>query len=367
MHRVASSIFSRRTLLTFALTWALLLTGFYLWSIRGSLGFQSTDYFTVEVSSSSGRVDVVCSIQMPIRPGSRNGLNCEVKAPPANIATPPNYPIQVEVAISGNGFLVSPPDQHIVLKSEGSQLISFGLEPNSSGNQNLILGVTVADAGRATQWPLSVELKPLEIILITLVFAGFFTFIYTTIRDTALLRTQSLAQTIALIEKAEQRAESEPTKAKPAWDLARVKLEAYFDRNLFQVNQVFWLAVVMMIVGFGFVLAAVMMSLNHSEVTPAAKVAALSGIIIQFIGATFVVIYRSTMAQANEFMSVLERINTVGMAVQVLDSIPETNSALKDKTRAQIVELLLSSNVRANARKGIPKNGAGDTRDVAEF
>jgi len=107
----------------------------------------------------------------------------------------------------------------------------------------------------------------------------------------------------------------------------------------------------MMMVGFCFVLAAVVMSLNHPEITPAAKVAALSGIITQFIGASFLVIYRSTMAQANEFMSVLERINTVGMAVQVLDSIPEANAALKDKTRAQIVELLLSSNVRANSSK----------------
>jgi hypothetical protein len=154
----------------------------------------------------------------------------------------------------------------------------------------------------------------------------------------------------AKIERAENKAESEPTKAKFAWDLARVKLEAYFDRNLFQVNQVFWLAVAMMMVGFGFVLAAVVMSLNHTQIIPAAKVAALSGIITQFIGATFLVIYRSTMAQANEFMSVLERINTVGMAVQVLDSIPETNAALKDKTRAEIVALLLSANVPSKSR-----------------
>jgi hypothetical protein len=59
---------------------------------------------------------------------------------------------------------------------------------------------------------------------------------------------------------------------------------------------VFWLAVVMMLVGFGFILAAVVMSLNCPEIPPAARVAALSGIITQFIGATFLVIYRSTMA-----------------------------------------------------------------------
>jgi len=51
-------------------------------------------------------------------------------------------------------------------------------------------------------------------------------------------------------------------------------------------------------------------------------------------------IYRSTMTQTNEFMSLLERINTVGMAVQVLDSIPESEK-LKNETRAKIVSLLL--------------------------
>jgi hypothetical protein len=57
-----------------------------------------------------------------------------------------------------------------------------------------------------------------------------------------------------------------------------------------------------------------------------------SDIITQFIGVTFMVIYRSTMARANQFMEVLERINTVGMAVQVLDSIPEKEAELKNRT-----------------------------------
>ena len=53
------------------------------------------------------------------------------------------------------------------------------------------------------------------------------------------------------------------------------------------------------------------------------------------------VIYKSTMTQANEFMGVLERINTVGMTVGVLDQIPE--GELKNKTRTEIVHLLLKA------------------------
>jgi hypothetical protein len=62
------------------------------------------------------------------------------------------------------------------------------------------------------------------------------------------------------------------------------------------------------------------------------------------------VIYRSTMAQANRFMEVLERINTVGMAVQILDSIPEAEAQLKNSTRAEIVALLLSAKAKSSSR-----------------
>src|SRR5438552_14384319 len=45
---------------------------------------------------------------------------------------------------------------------------------------------------------------------------------------------QSKSLRAKIIEQIEVRAEKEPQKTKFAWDLARVKLEAYFDRNLSQ-------------------------------------------------------------------------------------------------------------------------------------
>jgi hypothetical protein len=155
----------------------------------------------------------------------------------------------------------------------------------------------------------------------------------------------------SLIE-AKRQADANPEQARFAWDLARVKLEAYFDRNLIQVNLVFWLAVVVMAVGFSFVLAGIVLSYMQQVSTNAHTstpiVAAVSGIITQFIGATFMVIYRSTMAQANEFMTVLERINNAGMAVQVLDALPE-GTDLKNATRAQIAMLLLGTKIMPKA------------------
>jgi Cyanobacterial TRADD-N associated 2-Transmembrane domain len=146
------------------------------------------------------------------------------------------------------------------------------------------------------------------------------------------------------IEVAAKKADEDPGRAKYAWELAEAKLEEYFDKNLSQVHQVFRVALGVMVMGFLLVIAAAILSLNAPQVTPASKVSAIAGIVAQFIGATFMVMYRSTVTQANEFMSILERINTVGMAIRVLDAIPDGAEELKNKTRAAIVELLVEGN-----------------------
>jgi hypothetical protein len=148
------------------------------------------------------------------------------------------------------------------------------------------------------------------------------------------------------ISNLEKKVAAEPEKTKFAWELAQVKLETYFDRNLSQVRLIFLVAVLVMLVGFGFVLWGVLLSFYNPSSVKTAYVAALSGVVTQFIGVTFMVVYRSAMAQANQFMAVLERINTVGMAVQILDAMPDERSELKNSTRSQVVNLLLQSNDR---------------------
>jgi phage shock protein PspC (stress-responsive transcriptional regulator) len=161
---------------------------------------------------------------------------------------------------------------------------------------------------------------------------------------------KSLLVSSERIERIEEKAAQQPEKSKFAWDLARAKLEAYFDRNLSQVRMIFVVAVCIMVVGFGFVLWGVLLAISNPVSTKTSYVAAISGIITQFIGVTFMVIYRSTMTQANKFMEVLERINTVGMAVQILDAIPEAEAELKNTTRSQIVALLLSLNDKKSSK-----------------
>jgi hypothetical protein len=141
----------------------------------------------------------------------------------------------------------------------------------------------------------------------------------------------------------EKKTEEEPEKVRFAWDLARVKLEAYFDRNLNQVMMIFYVAVFVMAAGFSFIVWGLYEAILHPENVKISLIASASGIITEFISVTFMVIYRSTMLQATQFVTVLERINTVGMAVQILDAMDTATTNLKDSTRVDLIRLLLAS------------------------
>ncbi|TOB56756.1 TRADD-N-associated membrane domain-containing protein, partial [Vibrio parahaemolyticus] len=73
-----------------------------------------------------------------------------------------------------------------------------------------------------------------------------------------------------------------------------------------------------------------------------ALLSAVSGLLVNFIGATFLVLYKSTMSQAKEYVAILERINAVGMSVQVLEKIEDSNKTLKDQTISDLSKQLLT-------------------------
>jgi len=142
---------------------------------------------------------------------------------------------------------------------------------------------------------------------------------------------------------AESKAEAEPEKAKAAWDLARVTLEAYFNQNLRQINYIFLLSVSVMIVGFAIIIWGILQAIRSPDTFVPAAIASATGVVTEFIGATFLLIYRSTIQQASSYFRTLERINSVGMAMQILDTMSAEAKPddLKSKTKAILVELLI--------------------------
>jgi hypothetical protein len=160
-----------------------------------------------------------------------------------------------------------------------------------------------------------------------------------------------------VIKEVEERARTHPKEPQAAWDLARVKLESYLNRNLRQIQWIFFLTLLVMIVGFVIIGYGIIRVYQSPENFRPSIVVTLSGVVVEFIGATFLLIYRSTMEQAQTYVSMLEKINAVGMSINILDTMTSANT---DKVRAQLAMELLSlygtkKVVRSSERKSSSK------------
>jgi hypothetical protein len=146
------------------------------------------------------------------------------------------------------------------------------------------------------------------------------------------------------IERATELVEREPERNRAAWDLARLRLELYFDRNLTQISAIFWLSVAVMLAGFSLILYSINRALNvPGAVQVVSIISASAGVITEFVGATFLFLYRSTVQQATANIRTLERINAVGMAVAILDTISPSSAVLSDQTKADVVKALIGT------------------------
>lgn len=145
------------------------------------------------------------------------------------------------------------------------------------------------------------------------------------------------------IEQAENKAASKPNEPQLAWDLARLKLESYLNRNLAQIQSIFWLTAIVMTVGFLLIGFGIYKSFESPDNLHSSVIAAGSGILINFIGATFLILYKSTLGQSTDYVRILERINAVGMSVQILATLdPKDAANLKQQTTADIAKQLVA-------------------------
>lgn len=273
--------------------------------------------------------------------------------------------LRIEFQPSNSEIRISPEHLDISL-SQTPDVGTVTVTCNDTGTQVVRLGLSILDTTGSLR---RVAEPKIDFIVVPTwshrlrvslqAFIVFFSFAFF-IRQYVSFRREQVNRIEQKVVQAESKAQAEPEKSKYAWDAARINLEAYFERNRLQVAQVFVIAVIVMSIGFILVCFGVYLAMTRTETIKPALVAGVSGIITQFIGATFMVIYRSTMTQANEFMVILERINTVGMAIQVLGLIPESETTLKNESRAKIVELLLSANIstaKAKTTKSKSPNG----------
>jgi hypothetical protein len=160
-------------------------------------------------------------------------------------------------------------------------------------------------------------------------------------------------------QAAEVLSRKNPAETRYAWELARIKLESYLDRNLAQVTSIFRLTALVMGCGIGLIGYGVWRAMQRPEVIAPSILAALAGVVIQIIGGTLLVVYRSTMAQAKEYVVVLERINAVGMSINILEGISDVDAAARNAARAQLSRDLLGMYRVPTSSSSRTKKGGG--------
>ena len=144
-----------------------------------------------------------------------------------------------------------------------------------------------------------------------------------------------------LIKKKEEELKKHPEKSNTAWELASIKLESYLNRNLSQVRWIFFWTILVMIAGFIMIGIGIMKVYENPINFEPSILVTIAGVLTELIGATFLFLYKSTMNQAKDYVNVLERINAVGMSIQVLETMDSESKELKDKTKADLAKELL--------------------------
>jgi hypothetical protein len=164
------------------------------------------------------------------------------------------------------------------------------------------------------------------------------------IRILRLMTHRGLAQdAIERLEKAERAAQAEPDKAQPLSEVSGARLEVYFERNLIQLRSVYLLTTAVLIGGFGLIGYGVFKAFQQDTKLEAAGLTAAAGVLTEFVGATVLVVFRSTLAQASSFAKALERINAFGMAAKLVESIPESAGEMRERAKARLALGIVAS------------------------
>ena len=146
------------------------------------------------------------------------------------------------------------------------------------------------------------------------------------------------------IEEVKEQIKNEPNKIKPSWDIYSLTLQKYFDKNLQHINSIYKISIWIMIAGFFIIISGIFISyLGYQK--DVSIIAISSGILAEFIGATFLFIYKSTVRQALKYTRILEKLNNVGISMKILDTIEGEGLNKEELIRAKIeISKVLISN-----------------------
>ncbi|WP_439695188.1 hypothetical protein ACFGVS_19160 [Mucilaginibacter sp. AW1-7] len=125
--------------------------------------------------------------------------------------------------------------------------------------------------------------------------------------------------------RAQLNASNNPKDIRLSWVSAQTTLDTYYRRNLEQNTWTFILSVIVMVIGFILIFWGIGKAISGDSTDKNTSLVSIlstsAGIITQLIGGTFLAIYNSTLKQALDYTTNLQKTSTVGTSLAILNSI----------------------------------------------
>jgi dipeptide/tripeptide permease len=159
-------------------------------------------------------------------------------------------------------------------------------------------------------------------------------------------------------KQSQEKAVREAVSTGSAVDIAIVnmkKLDQYYTLNRNQARNSFMAGMVAVCIGF----VAILISARFASDSKQAIPGALSGVLLNFIGGGFFVMYNKSIAQLNLFYGKLVQLQDTMLAVQQCDKLPHEKSA---DVRQSIILELIHRPVSGQVQVAAPSSAHGRSR-----
>jgi nitrate reductase gamma subunit len=145
-------------------------------------------------------------------------------------------------------------------------------------------------------------------------------------------------------QRAKDKAQEKPEDPAAAWEVASNQLQEYLKINLKQIQSIYQLSITVMLIGFALIVTSIALAMLQPEENSPALVAGIGGVVTEFIGGTFLFVYRSALEQSRHYIQTLDKTSSVGVALKILEGIEKRGEPLKEvrEARIAIAKLLIS-------------------------
>lgn len=127
-------------------------------------------------------------------------------------------------------------------------------------------------------------------------------------------------------------------------DLSRKIFNRYYERNLRSSGWLLMITACVIVAGICLIGYGIIIVYNDPEKLSYSAIPVLGGAVTTFIGSTLLVVNKSLMDQGKEYAESLQRVNNIGIALSILESISSDEKDHRADISKKIVMALIKEN-----------------------